>query len=173
MVLFFIYTHDNIQKAVKMETSLLAERRASYADGGQMSGEMYNDLLIMDEEYEALFKRLFLQAHAEVIKNIPVGYLKNTPTDLEPIYREFPDFRQDRDFVLWLILPETFPLQYKKSIDIKIEQFIIDYICWRWLENKSPQDANFYFVRLEQLVGDWKKLLANRTVGMRRMPSFP
>ena len=149
MILFFLYTHDNIQKLVKQETSYIAERRASPTlnqgeNFGSQAGELYNDLLVMDEEYDILFKRLFDEAHAEIVFNISSRHLAETPTDLEPVFREFPDFSQDRDFPLWLDVDGSFPMQYKKSIDIKIQQFIVDYICWRWLETKSPADAAFF-----------------------------
>lgn len=179
MILFFIYTKDLIQRAVKMETSLLAERRPSPTQSQPPSGspltevEMYNDTLVMDEEYEELFRRLFFQAHAEVILHIPSNYLTDTPTDLAPVFREFPDFRQDRDFALWLRMHDDFPVQYKKSIDIKIEQLLIDYICYRWFETKSPQDAMTYYSRLEPTADEIKRLLVRKEGPMRRLPSLP
>lgn len=182
MIIFYLYSKDLIQRGVKMETSYLAERRpyphpapavSDLPDSENLRGEMYNELLVMDEEYDELFRRLFFQARAEISANIASRYLSNTPTDLEPVYREFPDFRQDRDFALWLDMPCDFPLQYQKSIDIKIEQFLIDYVCWRWLETKSPADAVTYQARLEQLKEDIRLLLVRRDGGIRRKPSLP
>ncbi len=114
-------------KLVKQETSYLAERRTKEQPGGGVV--MMYDELVMDEEYDILFRRLFLEAHAEILLRISSNYLANTPTDIDPIYTEFPDFNQDRDFSLWLNLHSDFPAQYRKSIDIKLQQFIVDYIC--------------------------------------------
>lgn len=171
MILYFIHTKDNIQSAVKQETSLLAERRYRELKGGER--EELLDELVMDEEYDDLFKRLFRQAHAELITNISSNYLAETPTDLSPVFSEFPDFRQDRDFSLWLDMHEDFPPQYRKSIDIKTEQFLIDYVCYRWLENKSPNDARYFLLRQEKTLEDIKRLLVRKIIPMRRRPSFP
>lgn len=177
-VLFFYYTHDNIQKLVKQETSYLAERRSDTPlkqgdNFGSQSGELFNDLLVMDEEYDVLFRRLFDEAHAEIILRIPSKYLAPTPTDLTPTLHEFPDFSKDRDFSLWLTMHCDFPMQYKKSIDIKLQQFIVDYICYRWLENKSPRDASGYFGRLEKTMDDINRLMMRKVKPLKRLPSFP
>jgi hypothetical protein len=171
MILFFIYTHDEIQKAVKLETSLLAERRKKQAPDG--SETIMFDELVMDEEYDILFRRLFLDGHAEVVMRIPSRYLADTPTDLQSVFTEYPDFRQDRDFGLWLSMHEGFPMQYRKSIDIKLQQFLIDYICYRWLETKSPEDAATYFSRLDKTIEDVQRMLIRTTTPIRRLPSFP
>lgn len=171
MILFFIYTHDNIQQRVKEETSLLGERRRRVRSDG-IEVELFDEI-VFDEEYESLFRRLFLEAHAELLTGISSNYLKDTPTDLTPVFREFPDYRQDRDFLLWLNMPCDFTEQYRKSIDVKIEQFIIDYICWRWLETKSPQDAATYFGRWNDAKEKVKKMLARKNCPISRLPSFP
>lgn len=171
MIVFFTYTHDNIQKLVEQETAYIAERRTKVLPDGN-SVEMLDEL-VMDEEYDVLFKRYFLAAHAKVIENIPVAYLKNMPTDLTPVFREFPDFRQDRDSAIWLDMPCTWPLQVKKSVDIKIQEYFVDYICWRWFETKSPQDAATFSLRLDETMQEIKLLLSKRTRPLRRIPSFP
>lgn len=170
-MIFFIFTHDNIQKGVKLETSLLAVRHREQSPKGEEVSR-YEEL-VMDEGYDVLFKRLFEQAHAEVIATIPSQYIAHTHTDLTPVVREFADFSKDRDFVLWVDMPEEFPMQYRKSIDIKVEQFMIDYICWRWFETKLPQEAISYYGRLESTKEEIQRMLNKRKGGVRRMPSFP
>jgi len=170
-LLYFIFTHDLIQKAVKLETSLLAERRKREMTTGQ--SEELLDELVMDEEYEILFKRLFSEAHAEVMLRIPAHCVADTPTDLNPLYNEFPDFRQDRDFVLFLNMIDDFPYNYTKSIDIKLQQFLIDYVCYRWLETKSPTDAGTYFSRLDKTQKDILTFINRKKTPMKRWPSFP
>ena len=170
MIIILIYTDHNIFSGVKAETSYLAERRFRETPNGEAS--MFDEL-VFDEEYQIMFKRLFQQAHSEVMKYIPPQYLKDTPTDIDEVYREFADFSQDNDWVLYLDMPSGFTEQYRKSIDIKIEQFLIDYICWRWLETKSPPDAAFYFARLEPTMRDVLRLLARRKGALKRTPNFP
>ncbi|GHT33120.1 hypothetical protein FACS189434_06490 [Bacteroidia bacterium] len=169
--LIFVYTHDLIQKAVKLETSLLAERRDVVAKEGEVVSNF--ETLVMDEEYDILFRRLFLQAHAEFLSKIPARYLRETPTDLLPMFREFPDFRRDRDFNLFLAVSDDFPMQYKKSIDIKIEQFLIDYICWRWFETKLPRESATYFARIDKTADEVKDLLSASVKPIKRVASFP
>jgi len=169
MLIFSVHTKDNIQQGVKQETSHLAERRFKETSNGTQ--DMFNEL-VMDEAHDIAFKRYFNQAHAEIMKYIPPEYLHGTPTDLTPVLREFPDFRQDRDFNLWLIAPIGFLPNYRKSIDIKIEQFLIDYICYRWLETKSPNDAMAYFARLEKTMRDVLSFLRRSIKPVRRIPSW-
>ena len=171
MVLFFIYTHDLIQEAVKMETSLLAERRKETTEDGKEKSRFME--LVMDEEYDVLFRRLFLQAHADLMTKIPGKYLAETPTDLRPVFREFPDFHSDRDFCLWLNMQESFVKNYRKSVDVLIEQFLIDYICWRWFETKLPKEAMTYFERMENTKIKILDMLGKRSGDLRRLPSFP
>jgi hypothetical protein len=153
---------------VKNETSDLAVRRLKETPNGTQ--DMFDEL-VMDESHDYTFKRYFNQAHAEIMRYIPPEYLRDTPTDLTPVFREFPDFRQDRDFNLWLIVPRGFVPNYRKSIDIKIEQFLIDYICYRWLETKSPNDAMAYFSRLEKTMRDVLSFLRRGEV-VRRVSSL-
>ena len=167
--IYFLFTHDSMQKAVKEETSLLAERRSA----GNDPSELYNDQLVMDEEYDTLFRRLFQEAHAEIITLIASNYLADTPTDTEPLFREFPDFSEDRDFALWLNMHDDFPMQYHKSIDIKLNQFVIDFICWRWLETKAPQEALSYYNRTFKSMKDVQNMLIRKINPIRRYPSFP
>jgi hypothetical protein len=172
-LLYFIFTHDLIQKAVKLETSLLAERRKKEVGNG-LTEEMLEEL-VMDERtaYEILFKRLFSEAHAEVMLRIPAHCVVDTPTDLSPLYNDFPDFRQDRDFVLFLNMSDDFPMNYTKSMDIKLQQFLIDYLCYRWLETKSPNDSQSYFSRLEKTQKDILTFINRKRTPMKRWPSFP
>lgn len=171
MQIYFIFTHDLIQKGVKMETSYLAVRRKQQTASGEMT-EMLNEL-VMDEDHQILFKRLFLQAQSDIISNISVNYLADTPTNLNSLNSNFSDFRDDRDFALFLNMHNDFPLQYKRSIAVKLEQYLIDSVCYRWLETKSPDDAQTYQERLDPTLKEIKILLVRKTIPMKRLPSFP
>ena len=171
MLVYYIFTKDMVQKAVKLETSLLAERRKqANADG--TTHEMLQEL-IMYEKHDILFKRLMNDAHAQVILNMSSNMLSDTPTDMQAVLTEFPDFRQDRDFCLFLNMHADWPMQYKKSVDIKLQQYLIDYICYRWLETKSPNDAATYYARLDDTLFDVRRMLVRKKNPLKIMPSFP
>jgi hypothetical protein len=170
MIVYFIFTRDWLQKAVKAETSLLAVRRQKKLADGSVTDMM--EELVMDEAYEVMLRRLFLEAHAELISKLSVNYLIDTPTDLSSLLQEFPDFRQDRDFSLWLNVSNEWPRQYQKTLDIKMQQFLIDYVCWRWLETKSPEDALSYAQKLPGTSNQIKELLIRRTRPGKIRPTF-
>lgn len=165
MVIYFIKTHDTIQRNVHQETSYLAARKRE--------DEFAIDDLVMDEEHDELFRRLFNEAKANIILFISPLYIAKTPTDLSPVFAEYKDYRQDRDFLLWLNMPKTFPVQYQKSIDTKIQQYMVDYIVGRWLENKSPNDAVVYLTRLDRTVLEINNYLKRRNGRLAKKPSFP
>ena len=174
MIIFFKYTHDRIQKGVKLETSLLADRRDQMTKDGTVISNF--DQLVMDEAYDILFRRLFFEAHAEIISGIPSHFVAETPTDITAMRVdnfESADYNTDRDFNLWLKVSDDFVRQTKKAIDIMIEQYIIDYICWRWFETKLPQDAVNYYNRLENTLNKIKLQLNRRIKPIRRVMSFP
>lgn len=171
MTVFYIITGDTLSKAVKLETSLLAMRRKKQQPDGSLR-EMLDEL-VLDEDNAILFKRLMNEAHADIITNISSNMLADTPTDMEPVLTEFPDFRQDMDTILYLNMHNDWPMQYKKSVDIKIRQYMIDYICWRWLETKSQEDAVTYQSRLYDTLESIRHLLVRKTGGLRIYPSWP
>ena len=170
MIVAYIITGDMLSKAVKLETSLLAERRhKEYKDG---TSEDLMDELVMDEEYEILFKRLMNDGKADIMLNLSSNLLVDTPTDLEPVYSEFPDFRQDRDFNLFLNLHADWPTQYKKTVENKLQQYLIDFICYRWLETKSPNDAATYYSRLHTTLEDVRRLLVRKKNPLQIKPTM-
>lgn len=166
MIIFFILTRDMLQKAVKLETSILAKNRKDKDNNERLD-------LVMDDEFanDIMFKRLMQDGHAEVIQNLSVNFLMDTPTDLQDVMTEFPDFSQDRDFCLFLNVSNNWSTQYRKSTDIKLQQYMIDYISYRWLENKSPDDASAYYSRLNKTIDDIQSLLVRTTVPLKRTPT--
>lgn len=172
MIITFVHSHDTIQRYVHQETSYLAKRRFRENTQGEAIEMM--DELVMDSEHDYLFRRLFQEAKSEIIFVIKPAFIADTPTDLKSVFAEYPDYRRDRDFALYLDVPNTFPVQYHKSIDTKIQQYLIDYILWRWLETKAPEEAATFKARLEKLVLEINNLL-NRKYGYypHKKPSFP
>lgn len=168
--LTYLFTHDLIQQDVKQETSLIAERRFAVNKKTGEETPLYEQL-VMDEEYDYLFRRLFNEAQAAVISVIPSRCLKDTPTDLKPLleHREYDD---NKDWLLVLRAPERFAPQYRKALDSEIEGLLVDLICFRWLETKSPEDAQGYFVRSEQRKEAIKKILSKGYKAEGRWPSI-
>lgn len=150
----FIYSHDNIFQGVKQESSLYAKNKVD-KDGNSLF-----DNLVFDEAYLTKFREYFFDAQAEITPTVS-AYMKDIPT--EPAYYEFQDFTKDRDYVFHLLMPEDFDKHMTHSIDIKIRQFMIAYIMYRWLETKLSSDAEIYLGRAEKVKGEAKELLERRT----------
>lgn len=171
MIIYFVQTHDTIKRYVHEETSYIAER--TFRENTQGEAIEMLDELVMDEEYDHLFRRLFAEAKSDVIYSISPIYLAETPTDLSSVFLEYHDFRADRDFSLWLDVPTTFPMQYKKTIDTKIQQYIIYYIMWKWLDTKMPEIAVTYKIDIDRLKLEINNLLRRRMNIPTKRPSFP
>lgn len=154
--LTFIYSHDNIFQGVKMESSL------SYKNKVDAEGNNLFEQLVFDEAYFPKFRELFFDAQAEITPALS-AYMKDVP--VEPAYHESQDFSKDRDYIFHLLMPEDFDRHMTHSIDIKIKQFIIAYIMYRWLEIKLPSDAAIFAERAVKVKDEAKELLERR-IGM-------
>ena len=161
--LTFIYSHDNIFASVKQEASLLAERRFS------QEGESLFEQIVFDEEYLILFRELFFDAQAEVTPALS-AYMKDVP--VEPDFFETQNFSKDRNCIFYLLMPDDWNFHLYKPVDIKIKQFIVAYIMYRWLETKLSQEAATYLERANSILGDVKSLLNKRIIPMRRAHGY-
>lgn len=159
IVIPFVFSHDNIFQSVKQESSHLAERR--YDEQGNTLFEQ----LVFDEEYLIKYREVFFEARAEIIKVVS-AYTKDISFD--PKYFEERYFDRDRDFYLTLIMPDDFNKSVTQAIDIKIKQFLVAYIMYRWLETKLPNEANIYQLRATEQLNDIKNLLLRRDKYLRR-----
>ena len=155
---FFTYSHDNIFAAVKMEASYLAERRFDKNDNN-----LFEDL-VFDEEYLILFRQLFFEAQAEVTHAVS-PYMRDVPVDAENF--ETQDFYKDRDYIFYLVMPEDWNFHLSKPVDIKIKEYIVAYIMYRWLETKLPPEAAVYLQRANDALDKVKKMLERRTKAIR------
>ena len=157
--LIFIYSHDAIFLAVNQESSYLAERR--FDD----TGEGLFEQLVFDEEYLVKFRELFLDAQSEVTPALS-AYLKEVP--VEPEYFEMQDFSPDLDYTFTLLMPDDWNFHLFKPVDIKIKQYLVAYIMYRWLETKLPEEAVVYLERATRLLEEIRSLLEKRTRVRRR-----
>jgi hypothetical protein len=156
MIYIFKLSNEDAAKAVKMESSYLAERRSE--DG-------LNESLLYDEEYQILFRDHFLQARAKIIE-ATLAYSKNIEMTVE--YFEINNMDSEKDFLLYLSMPDTFIKQMVEPITVRIKEYIISNIMYRWLETKLPQEAAVYFNRANDALKDVKRMLEMRTVNTRR-----
>lgn len=153
MILTYIQTHDTILKAVKLESTLLAERR-----NDQQGNSMFDDL-VFDEEYLILFRDLFFDARANVTSAC-TAYMKDV-SDITLF--DTNNFEQDKDFSIQLKLPDTFVIAVNNSVDSKMKSYLVAYIMYRWLETKLPNESVVYLTRATTHLQDMKRYLEMRT----------
>ena len=153
-----IYSRDSVFQSVKQESSLLAERKFD------ANGESLFEQLVFDEEYPVLFRQLFFEAQAEVTVALS-GYMKDVP--VEPDYFETQDFTKDTDYIVCLSVPKDWNFHLAKPVDIKVKEFIVAYILYRWLETKLPEEASVYLRRAQSVLEDAKGMLEKRTKPVR------
>ena len=161
--LTFIYSHDNIFASVKQESSLLAVRRKDE------NGDSLFENLVFDEAYLILFRQLFFDAQAEVTPALS-AYMKEVP--VKPEFFETQDFSSNRDYTFYLLMPDDWNFHLSRPLNIKVKQFIVAYIMYRWLETKLPQESAVYLERANSVLGDAKSLLNKMTQPFRRSHGY-
>lgn len=163
MIITLFYTEGDIFKAVKEDSSHLAERTR---DANGVS--MFDDI-VYDEEYMINFKRVFLQAQSYVIETC-MAYVKSLPAGAE--YTDNQNFDVNKDFVLQLNMPETFAVQASKIIDARIRTYLVAYILYTWLKDKMPNIAGIYYSELEELLKGVRSALNMRVAPTRTRGSL-
>jgi hypothetical protein len=166
----FIYSHDAILQDVKQESSHLAVRKRD-KEGFSLDKEdnSYFEMLVFDEAYLIKFRELFFDAQSEVTSAVS-AYLKDVPAFTK--YLEEEDFRKDRDYTFALALPDDFNFHMVEPVNVKIRQYLIAYILFRWLETKLPEEASVYLERAIRCTEEIKKLLEHRTKPVRRWHGY-
>lgn len=160
MIILFYYTSADTLEAIKRESSYLAERRFNEA------GDSLFDELVYDEEYESLFRDHFMDARARVIE-ATLAYSKNLDESAD--FFETENLDHDKDFVLFLMFPDEFPQGMIKPITVKIREFLVGYIMYRWLETKLPQEAAVFLQRAENALESAKASCERRIKVKRRV----
>ena len=165
MKLTYIFKKGFIKEAVNQETSYIAERQPSmevpqFKDG---TINLFEQLFVFDEHQQTLFDRYFVEAYAQLMLVIPAGYMYSDLVEPEP----------PGDDLISELEINDFPKQFVSPLYVKMRQYIIEHIIWRWLDGKLPAIAKTFFDRLEVTRKDISDLLSKRTRSMRRYPSFP
>lgn len=153
--LVFDYKRDVILDAVMLETSLLSNSIRDAAGNARLE-------LVMDDDFAAgvKFRELFFDAQSEVMRVVQAYTRDVSALD---IYRDSDDFSDENDFFFTLMMPPGFNLNMAKPLNQKIREYIVAYICYRWLELRDAECAAVYFSRLERAIQAIGVLLGSRT----------
>ena len=153
MIQIFKHTKESIQQAVKRETAYIAERSENF------------EVIVYDEEYEEQFRDHFLDARANIIE-ATLAYQKNIPDD--DTFFDSTDFTDEDDFTLTLSLPDTIIKQVFKPMTVKMREYLVSYIVYRWLETKIPDMARLYLSRSEEYLSSVKRYCEMRSTPVTR-----
>ena len=133
MIVHYTFKSEDIRRAVEMETAYLGER---IVDG---NGGTRLDELLMDEEHEVLFRRLFLEARAEVLL-----FASPWCRGAGSLSFDAGDFSDGRDFLVSLEISRP---GMQDVADAKIKEYLVTYILYRWFETKYPDAAALFAAR--------------------------
>lgn len=158
MIITLFYTEGDIFKAVKEDSSHLAERTKD-KDGNSLF-----DDIVYDEEYMINFKRVFLEAQGYILEQC-MAYIKSLPAGAE--YLDNQNYDINKDFVLQLNMPETFAVQASRILDTKIRTYLIAFILYTWLKDKMPNIAANYYNELDALLKSIRSALTMRATPIR------
>lgn len=162
MIVVLTYSAEDCQKAVKMESSYIAER----ADEGQF------DKIVFDEEYETLFADLFLDARSRVMSSL-VRYVIDTSFITAADYLEDANYDMETNFALFLNIPDSWTSAMSLSLFSEIKSFIVSYIMYRWLESKDPSKASVFMQRADSHEINFKRIAEYRVKRRHIRPCEP
>lgn len=160
----YIYTSENIFKEVKNESSLMSARIKD------KDGKSLFDTLVFDEAYMIMFRSLFLDAQSDITLMLP-DRLIATPSDS---WFDENNFKDDKDFVFFFLKDSSTHLF--KTLDVKIQVYMINHIMFNWLKTKYPEMAVVYLQNMTGLKDDIKRLVSRIQIDgkdIKRYPSFP
>ena len=153
MTQIFLHTSSSIQSAVNRETSYIAERSESFEN------------IVYDEEYFQQFRDHFLEARANIIE-ATLAYSKNV--EMDDTYFDITNFDDEKDFAITLEFPDDHIKQTHQPMLVKMREYLISYIVYRWLENKIPEIAAVYLNKAEGALSGIKSLCEKRISPLRR-----
>jgi hypothetical protein len=154
MIVTFIHTRDDIFRAVKQDTSYLAERTKDSA-----GTSMFEDI-VYDEEYEVQFKRYFLEAQADILELLS-AYTKSIP--VAATYTDFQNFDENNDFLISISMPETYNTAQNRVVDVRIRQYFVSHVIKNWLKDKLPAISAMYSDEIVAISSSIRKSLEART----------
>ena len=157
MIQIFTHKSDSIQQAVKRETAYIAERSENF------------EQLVYDEEYFEQFRDHFLEARANIIE-ATLAYQKTI--EMDNTYFDSTDFDMEKDFIILMEFSDDHIKQVFQPMTVKMREYLVAYIVYRWLEVKLPEMARTYFDRAEECLSKIKSYCEMRSTPYRRSGSY-
>lgn len=142
MITIYIHiTAQEIQQRAEQETAEIGKRRLD------QQGNSLLEQLIMDSEYQLLFRNYFREACVQALDKCQ-AYTKHR---LSPTGEDDNDTtRKDEDFFATLRLPDTFSIPAANLIDRDIYNHLLACVLYRWFEFKLPQEAQIFRERSKE-----------------------
>lgn len=140
-----MFPFESIFNRVKEETSYIAER--TYDTDGKLKYEE----LVFDEEYIDKFLELFQDAQANITQSCSAYLIDNED---EAYVVNDVDHQDEKDFMLTLFVPKDFKSTLVKTVNSQIRQYLVAYVCYRWLETKLTKQAEIFLGRADETLAD-------------------
>jgi hypothetical protein len=158
IIITIVIPFKEMQQRTLEESSHYAARQRD-KDGKSLFEEF-----VLDEGYETKFRSYFYSAQGELTEYLS-AYLKNMP-----VVPELIDTGKagKEDWVIQLPMPLTFNEALARPVGFKIEDFVENYIMYRWLETKSPEAAATYMITSDKLKSEINANLNKRSCSVER-----
>jgi hypothetical protein len=157
-VITIVIPFREMQERVLEESSHFAARQRD------REGNVLFEEFVFDEGYETKFRSYFYSAQGELTEYLS-AYLKFMPTASELIET---DKAGREDWVMQLLMPCAFNEALAGPVGFKIEDFVENYIMYRWLETKSPEAATVYMATSNKLKSEINANLNKRSCSVER-----
>jgi hypothetical protein len=157
-VITVVVAFKEMQQRVVEESSHFALRQRDGEGGSLFDG------FVLDEGYETKFRSYFYAAQGELTEYL-AAYLAPASDELELIETGKVG---DEDWVVQLCMPRAFNDALAKPVGLKIEDFVENYILYRWLETKQQEAAAVYMAAADKLKREINADLNKRSGGIER-----
>jgi hypothetical protein len=151
----FTFSRENIFNMVKQEISLWAKLQNRLS-----SSELKYDDLAFLEDNITWFRPAFFDAQSEVLLSL-AAYMNDVPA--EPEYHEAENFTDCKDFVVWLLMPDTWNFHLAIPLETAIREFLTSYVCYKWLAHKNITEAATYRQQAEAAMVKIREIPNKRT----------
>jgi hypothetical protein len=154
-----------MQQRVVDESSHFALRQHS------REGAPLFEAFTLDEGYETRFRSYFYAAQGELTAYMSAYLMLPSPETIELVETgeasDAPDISEE-DWIIRLRMPRAFDGRLAKPAGFKIEDFVENFIMYRWLETKAPEAAAVYGATADKLKTEINADLNKRLGGIVR-----
>lgn len=135
----FVYEYKLVKARVEKKLAQYAVRKTD-KDGNSLF-----EALVFDDENKDLFTEYFREA-GSLFKMKAAAYLR--------YYPDFSTYREDEsyhpeDFTCTLLMPLHYNHNFTDMVNDEGMKLFVNYICYRWLEDKDPDGASIYLQGVE------------------------